>query len=54
VQFLQPSLREVVAIAYGVWMVFLAIEFAVGRKALLAPQYFWEIVHQKRDRPAPL
>jgi cation:H+ antiporter len=53
-QFLQPSLREAVAIAYGVWMVILAIEFVVGRKALLAPRYFWEIIRQKRDRPAPL
>jgi len=52
-QFLQPSLREAVAIAYGVWMVILAIEFVVGRKALLAPKYFWEIIRQKRDRPAP-
>ena len=54
VQFLQPSLREVVAIAYAVWMVILAIEFAVGRKALLAPKYFWEIIRRKRDRPEPL
>ncbi len=54
VQFLQPSLREVVAIAYAVWMVILTIEFAVGRKALLAPQYFWEIIRRKRDRPEPL
>src|SRR5438034_4195127 len=54
VQFLQPSLREVVAIAYAVWMVILAIDFAVGRKALLAPKYFWEIIRRKRDRPEPL
>src|SRR6059036_200083 len=54
VQFLQPGLREVVAIAYAVWMVVLAIEFAVGRKALLAPTYFWEIIRRKRDRPEPL
>jgi len=54
VQFLQPSLREVVAIAYGVWMVVLATEFVVGRKALLAPQYCWEIIRRKHDRPAPL
>jgi len=54
VQFLQPSLREVVAVAYGVWMVILAIEFVVGRKALLAPRYFWEIIRQKHDRPVPL
>ena len=53
-QFLQPNLREAVAVAYGVWMVILAIEFAVGRKALLAPRYFWEIIRQKSDRPAPL
>jgi len=53
-QFLQPSLREAVAIAYGVWMVILGIEFAVGRKRLLAPQYFWEIIRQKRGRPEPL
>src|SRR3977135_4417352 len=39
-EFLQPSLREAVAIAYGIWMVILTIEFAVGRKALLAPRYF--------------
>src|SRR6266403_2113563 len=54
VQFLRPNLREAVAIAYGVWMVILAIEFVVGRKALLAPRYFWEIIRQKHDRPAPL
>jgi cation:H+ antiporter len=54
VQFLQPDLREAVAIAYGVWMVILAIEFMVGRKALLAPRYFWEIIRGKSDRPAPL
>jgi len=54
VQFLQPSLRQVVAIAYAVWMVILALEFAVGRKALLAPRYFWEIIRRKRDRPEPL
>src|SRR5467141_4495207 len=54
VQFLRPNLRAAVAIAYGVWMVILAIEFVVGRKALLAPRYFWEIIRQKHDRPAPL
>ena len=53
-QFLRPSLREAVAIAYAVWMVILAIEFVVGRKALLAPRYFWEVIRRKRDRPAPL
>ncbi len=52
-QFLQPSLREAVAVAYAVWMVILAVEFAVGRKALLAPRYFWEIIRRKNGRPAP-
>src|SRR6266436_5368511 len=54
VQFLQPNLREAVAVAYGVWMVILAIEFGVGRKTLLAPSNFWEIIRRKRDRPVPL
>ena len=59
VQFLQPGLREEVAILYGVWMVILAVEFALGRKALLAPKYFWETIRAQRsdrpkhDRPAP-
>ena len=52
-QFLQPSLREAVAVAYAVWMGILAVEFVVGRKALLAPKYFWEIIRRKDDRPAP-
>jgi len=26
----------------------------VGRKTLLAPRYFWEIIRRKRDRPVPL
>ncbi len=42
VQFLRPSLREEVAVAYGIWMVILAVGFAVKGKALLAPKYFWE------------
>src|SRR5207245_9719011 len=51
VQFLQPGLREVVAIAYGVWMVILATEFAVWREALVAPRSFWGIRPQRRVRP---
>src|SRR5207245_8748823 len=50
VQFLQPGLREVVAIAYGVWMVILATEPLVGRKALLAPRPSWELIGQQRAR----
>jgi len=54
-QFLRPTLRDEVAIAYAVWMAFLVVEFALGRKALLAPRYFWETLRmaRKRDRPAP-
>ncbi len=52
-QFLRPSLRDEVAIVYAGWMVILALEFAFGRKALLAPKYFWQTVSSKRDRPAP-
>ena len=51
-QFLRPSLRDEVAIVYAGWMVILAIEFAFGRKQLLAPKYFWQTV-RKSDRPAP-
>ena len=58
-QFLRPSLRDEVAIVYAGWMVILALEFAFGRKQLLAPKYFWQTVRRahgtspKRDRPAP-
>ena len=54
-QFLRPTLRDEVAVIYAVWMVFLAVEFAIGRKALLAPRYFWETVRtaRKSDRPGP-
>jgi cation:H+ antiporter len=51
-QFLRPSLRDEVAIVYAGWMVILALEFAFGRKQLLAPKYFWQTV-RKSDRPAP-
>ena len=52
-QFLRPSLRDEVTIVYGAWMAILVVEFAIGRKPLLAPRYFWEMV-RKHDRPAPL
>jgi cation:H+ antiporter len=45
VQFSVPHLREEVALAYGVWMGILVIQFVVGRKRLLAPKYFWETVN---------
>jgi cation:H+ antiporter len=47
-QFLEPGLRQVVAIGYVVWMAVLVGEFALGRKALLAPKYFWETVRRGR------
>jgi hypothetical protein len=55
VQFLQPGLRNVVAIAYVAGMAALVGEFVLGRKALLAPRYFWETVRKagRSDRPAP-
>ncbi len=51
-QFLRPSLREEVAVAYGLWMAVLVVGFVVKGKALLAPSYFWQVV-RKNDRPAP-
>ncbi|HVH69387.1 MAG TPA: hypothetical protein VM716_16070 [Gemmatimonadales bacterium] len=52
VQFLEPSLRDVVAVAYGVWMVVLVFESLLGRRKLLAPRYFWETMRNGRTRNA--
>jgi cation:H+ antiporter len=49
VQFFMPHLRGEIAVAYGVWMAILVIQFAVGRKRLLAPKYFWETVRAPRS-----
>ena len=46
-QFLRPSLREEVAVAYGLWMAILAVGFVVRGKALLAPKYFWDVVRRR-------
>ena len=43
-QFLVPHWREEVAVAYGVWMVILVIQYATGQKKLLAWRYFLETV----------
>jgi len=43
-QFLRPSLREEVAVAYGLWMAILVVGFVVGGKPVLAPKYFWETI----------
>ncbi len=54
-RFRWPTLLAELGFGYAVGMAFLVVEFAIGRKALLAPKYFWETVRaaQKRDRPAP-
>ena len=49
VQFLRPTLREEIAVAYGIWMVILVSGFVVRGHALLAPKYFWETVRRKRS-----
>ncbi|HEV8400005.1 MAG TPA: hypothetical protein VGQ18_09245 [Gemmatimonadales bacterium] len=54
VQFSVPHLRVEVAVAYGVWMVVLLIQFVMGRKRLLAPRYFWETVRQSTTGRAPV
>lgn len=51
-QFVRPTLREEVAVAYGLWMAILVIGFAVRGQALLAPKYFWQTV-RRGNRPAP-
>ena len=46
-QFLVPSLREEIAVAYGLWMAILAVGFVVRGQALLAPRYFWDVVRRR-------
>jgi cation:H+ antiporter len=46
-QFIRPGLREEVAVAYGLWMVILAVGFLVRGNALLAPRYFWDVVRRR-------
>jgi len=48
VQFAVPHLREEIAVAYGVWMVVLLIQFVMGSKRLLAPKYFIETLRGRR------
>ena len=48
-QFLRPGLREEVAIAYGLWMAILLVAYAVRRKALLAPGYFWAVARRRPE-----
>jgi len=49
VQFLRPSLREEVAVAYGLWMVILVVGYVVGGRPLLAPKLFWETIRRPRN-----
>ncbi len=51
-QFVRPTLREEVAMAYGLWMAILVAGF-VWHRQLLAPKYFWAAVRLKHDRPDP-
>src|SRR5438034_667176 len=48
-QFLRPSLREEVAVAYGLWMVILGVGYVTGGRPLLAPKYFWETIVGRSD-----
>jgi cation:H+ antiporter len=50
-QFLRPGLREEVAVAYGLWMVILAVGFIVRGTPLLAPKYFWAVVRRRPRDP---
>jgi cation:H+ antiporter len=54
VQFLLPALRAEVAVAYVAWMVILTIGFVMRGRAPLAPQYCWETIRRKNDRPGPV
>jgi cation:H+ antiporter len=55
-QFLRPTLRDEVAIVYGLWIALLALQHLLGRRPLRAPGYFWQALtaRPKSDRPAPL
>jgi cation:H+ antiporter len=55
-QFLRPTLRDEVAIVYGLWIAILALQHVLGRRPLRAPGYFWQALkaRPKSDRPAPL
>lgn len=52
-QFLVPHWREEVAVAYGVWIAVLLVGFVVGKKRLLAPRYFWDVVTKNTTGRAP-
>jgi cation:H+ antiporter len=49
VQFLSPELREEVSVVYALWIVILVVGFAIKRRPLLAPKYFWQTLTQKRS-----
>ena len=52
-QFLVPHWREEVAVAYLVWIVALLLAYAVGKKRMVAPRIFWEILTKKPAGRAP-
>jgi cation:H+ antiporter len=49
-QFLVPHWREEVAVAYGLWMVILVAQYAVGYRKLLAWKYFL-VTWRRGNRP---
>ena len=46
VQFIVPHLREEVSVVYGAWIVFLLVQFALGKKRFLVWRYFLETVRK--------
>jgi cation:H+ antiporter len=46
-QFLVPHWREEVAVAYLVWIIALLLAYVVGKKRMVAPRIFWEVLTKK-------
>ena len=46
-QFLVPHWREEVAVAYLVWIIALLLAYVVGKKRMVAPRIFWEVLTRK-------
>ena len=49
VQFFEPDLRDVVSVAYALWIAIAMGGFAIRGQAPLAPKYFWETLRKKRS-----
>ena len=46
VQFIVPHLREEVSVVYGAWILFLLVQFALGKKRFMVWKYFLETVRR--------